>query len=64
MAGELEIGDDAFVGAHSILLKGTKIGERSIIGAGSVVSEEIPSDKARAGNMARFIRKVKDRDDE
>lgn len=55
---EIVIGDGAFVGAHSILLKGTKIGERSIIGAGSVVSGEIPADEVWAGNPARFIRKI------
>lgn len=55
---EVVIGDGVFVGAHCILLKGTRIGERSIIGAGSVVSGEIPADEVWAGNPARFIRKV------
>ncbi len=51
------IGDDVFVGAHSIILKGVTIGDRSIIGAGSVVTKNIPADEVWAGNPARCIRK-------
>jgi len=52
------IGNDVFVGANSIILKGVTIGDRSIIGAGSVVSKNIPSDEIWAGNPVRFIRKI------
>lgn len=52
------IGDDVFVGANSIILKGVKIGTRSIIGAGSVVTKDIPADEIWAGNPARYIRKI------
>lgn len=48
----------AFIGAHSILLKGVTIGEKSIIGAGSVVTGNIPDGEIWAGNPARFIRKL------
>ncbi len=51
------IGDDVFIGATSIILKGATIGNRSIIGAGSVVSGHIPDDEIWAGNPARCIRK-------
>lgn len=54
----IAIGNDVFVGAHSIILKGVTIGERAIIGAGSVVSCSIPADEIWAGNPARFIRTV------
>lgn len=52
------INKDVFVGAGSIILKGTEIGERSVIGAGSVVSGKIPADQVWAGNPARFIRNL------
>lgn len=52
------IEDDAFIGAHTIILKGSYIGKRSIIGAGSVVSGYIPSDEVWVGNPCRFVRKI------
>ena len=46
----------AFVGAHSIILKGVTIGEKSIVGAGSVVTKDIPDGEIWAGNPAKYIR--------
>lgn len=53
------IEDDAWVGAHSIILKGVTIGARSIIGAGSVVTKSIPADCVAAGNPCRVIKSLK-----
>lgn len=56
--GAIEIGPGAFVGGFSIVLKNSKIGEGSVIGAGSLVSGEIPGHEVWAGVPARFIRKL------
>ena len=47
------------VGVNSIVLKGVTIGARSIIGAGSVVTKNIPKDCIAAGNPAQIIRYLK-----
>lgn len=52
------IKDNAFIGAHTIILKGVTIGNNSIVGAGSVVTKSIPDNQIWAGNPARFIRNV------
>ena len=51
------IGNDVFIGATiPISFKGTSIGFRVVIGAGSIVTGDIPSGSIYAGNPARFIR--------
>lgn len=54
------INDNVFIGGHSIILKGTEIGENSILGAGSIASGKIPSNEIWAGNPAKFIKKIDD----
>ncbi|MFA5453337.1 MAG: sugar O-acetyltransferase [Candidatus Methanomethylophilaceae archaeon] len=51
------IGNDVWIGAGAIILPGIKIGDRSIIGAGSVVTKDVPPDTIFAGNPARQINK-------
>ena len=46
----------ASIGSGSTILCGVTIGERAIIGAGSVVTKDVPADAIVAGNPARFIR--------
>lgn len=53
----IHIGNDVFIGAKSIILKGVTIGDKAIIGAGSVVSHDIPKGEIWAGNPAQFIKK-------
>lgn len=57
---ETVIGDNVFVGMHSIILMGAHIGNNVIVGAGSVVCGNIPNDVVIAGNPARVIRTLKE----
>lgn len=55
----VEIGDDAWIGCMSIILKGVTIGQGAIIGAGSVVTQDVPAFTIVAGNPARVIRELR-----
>jgi acetyltransferase-like isoleucine patch superfamily enzyme len=55
---EVVIKNGAFIGGHSIILKGVTIGEKSIVGAGSVITKDIPDGEIWAGNPARYIKKI------
>jgi len=46
------IGDDVFVGANAMILKGVTIGARAIVAAGAVVAKDIPPDEVWGGNPA------------
>jgi putative colanic acid biosynthesis acetyltransferase WcaF len=52
---KITIGDDAFIGARSFVLPGVTIGARSVIGAGSVVTKDVPGDVIAAGNPCRVL---------
>ena len=54
----IEIGSDVWVGGGAILCPGVRIGSRSVIGAGSVVTREIPEGVFAAGNPCRVIRPI------
>lgn len=54
------IGDDVWVGGASIICPGVKIGSRSVIGAGSVVTRDISDNVFAAGNPCRVIRQVEE----
>lgn len=54
----IEIGDDCFIGMNSIILKGTKLGNNVIVGAGSVVHGTFPDNCIIAGNPAKIVKKL------
>jgi maltose O-acetyltransferase len=59
-AKPIEIGSDVWIGGGAILCPGVKIGDRSVIGAGSVVTRDIPPNVVAAGNPCRVLRKITD----
>ena len=54
----VKICDKVWIGFNSIILKGVTIGEGSIVGAGSVVTKDVPPWTIVAGNPARIIREI------
>lgn len=54
----IRIGDDCWLGGGAIVCPGVTIGDRAIVGAGAVVTRDIPSDCIVAGNPARILRRL------
>jgi maltose O-acetyltransferase len=57
-AKPISIGEDVWVGGSVVVCPGVRIGDRSVIGAGSVVTKDIPSDVFAAGNPCKVIRQL------
>lgn len=56
--GQVNIKDNVFIGAHSIILPNVTVGYNCIIGAGSVVTRDVPDNIVAGGNPARVIASV------
>jgi maltose O-acetyltransferase len=54
----VDIGSDVWVGGGALILPGVRIGARSVIGAGSVVTRDVPEGVLAAGNPCRVIRSL------
>jgi maltose O-acetyltransferase len=54
------IGSDVWVGGGAIILPGVRIGSRAVIGAGSVVTRDVPDAVFAAGNPCRVIREIRE----
>ena len=58
------IGDNVWLGANTIVLPGVTIGENSVIGAGSVVTKDIPANVVAFGSPCKVYREINERDAE
>ncbi len=58
----VHIGNKVWIGAGSVILPGVTIGDGSVIGAGSVVTKDIPSGVVAVGNPCRVMREINERD--
>ena len=58
IAKPISIGDDVWIGGNATILMGVTIGKNAIIGAGAVVTHDVPENAVVAGNPARVIRYV------
>ncbi|QSQ28515.1 sugar O-acetyltransferase [Pyxidicoccus parkwayensis] len=54
----VSIGSDVWVGGGAIILPGVRIGSRAVIGAGSIVTRDVPEGVFAAGNPCRVIREI------
>jgi len=54
----VEIGSDVWVGGGALILPGVRVGSRTVIGAGSVVTRDVPDGVLAAGNPCRVIRSL------
>lgn len=60
----IHIGNNVWIGAHSVVLPGVTIGDNTVIGAGSIVTRDIPANVVAVGNPCRVMREITERDSE
>ena len=58
----IDIGSDVWVGGGALILPGVRIGSKTVIGAGSVVTRDVPDGVFAAGNPCRVIREIAEKD--
>lgn len=61
---EITIGDNVWIGGNTVILPGVHIGSNTVIGAGSVVTKDIPDWVIAVGNPCRVVRKITEADKE
>ncbi len=59
---EVHIGNNVWIGANSAILPGVTIGDNTVIGAGSVVTKDIPANVVAVGNPCRVLRPIGEKD--
>ena len=58
----IHIGDNVWIGASVVVLPGVKIGNNSVIGAGSVVTKDIPNNVVAVGSPCKILREISESD--
>ncbi len=58
----ISIGDNVWIGGHTVINPGVSIGENSVIGSGSVVTRDIPANVVAVGNPCRILREITSED--
>ena len=58
----VHIGHTCWIGAGAVILPGVTVGDNTVIGAGSVVTKDIPANVVAVGNPCRVLRPISDRD--
>ncbi len=61
---DVYIGENAWIGAGTVIVPGVRIGKNTVIGAGSVVTKDIPDNVVAVGNPCRVLREIGERDRE
>lgn len=59
---EIHIGNNVWIGANVVVVPGVTIGDNSVIGAGSVVTKDIPSNVVAVGNPCHILREIGEQD--
>jgi acetyltransferase-like isoleucine patch superfamily enzyme len=59
--GKVLIGDNVLIGTHSVILPGIRVGKNSVVGAGTIVTRDVPDNCVVDGNPARIRRSLKAR---
>lgn len=54
----ITIGNHVWIGRRAIILKGVTVGDRAVVAAGAVVSQDVPADTVVAGNPAKSVKKI------
>ena len=57
-ANPIEVGNNVWIGGNVVVLPGIKIGDNTVIGAGSIVTKDIPSNCVAVGNPCRVIKEI------
>ena len=52
--------DDVLIGANAVIIEGVRIGKGAVVGAGSVVTKDVPAGAVVVGNPAKIIKEEKD----